>query len=67
MTQTEREINIENFRKIHHSLYMRMLSDNDYKSIKMLNDMFNEFIDYGGNEFSRGLDAAKQIYLGVEK
>ena len=67
MLEAERLKSIEKFRKIHKSLYMRMLDNNDSESKNMLNEMFDAFIDYGGNEFSRGLDAAKQIYLGVEK
>jgi len=67
MLEAERLKSIDRFKKIHKSLYMRMLDNNDSESKKMLNDMFDAFIDYGGDEFSRGLDAAKQIYVGVEK
>ena len=67
MTQTEKLQSIEEFSRIKNYLYLKTLQNDDFESAKMLNDMFDIFIDYGGNEFSRGLDAAKQIYLGVEK
>ena len=54
--------NVEEFSEIKNSLYKKMLDNNDYKSAKMLNDMFCIFIDHGGSEFTRGLDVAKEIY-----
>ena len=67
MAKTERDIGIENFSEIKNSLYLKMVQNNDFESSKMLSDMFDIFIDYGGNEFSRGLDSAKQIYLDLEQ
>jgi len=67
MTQTEKLQSIEEFSRIKNYLYLKMLKNDDIESSRMLSDMFDIFIDYGGNEFSRGLDSAKQIYLDLEQ
>ena len=62
MAKTEREISIERFSEIKNSLYLKMVQNDDFESSKMLSDMFDIFIDHGGNEFLRGLAKGKQIW-----
>lgn len=62
MEEDKKVTSVDEFSKIKNSLFSKMIKKNDFESAKMLSDMFDIFIDYGSNEFSRGLEKGKEIY-----
>ena len=53
---------IKDYDKLHESLYQKMLQNSDFDSCHELSKMFDLFLTYGSNEFSRGLDKGQEIW-----
>ena len=45
-----------------HIVWTQMLEENNIKSMDIISEMFDLFIDYGVQKFLEGLDKGKEIY-----
>ena len=62
MTQAAESQRVQEYEKLHVSMYNKMLQKNDYESCRELTEMFEMFLTHASSEFSRGLDRGQEIW-----